>query len=181
MPWELNQRADELAKGAALGVYDRIVEIISVTEQYVMNGEQVCNINNDPLSWMDPIVIYLLHGDLPENKNEARNLWIRATQYALIGYHLYRKPFTGPYLRCLNLEDARRLLEEIHEGVCSNYLEGRSLAHKALTVGYYWPYMMMEVREYVKKCDKCQRFALLKHQPAKQLNSIGHSLNWVWT
>ena len=32
VPWELNQRADELAKGAALGEYDRRAEIISVIE-----------------------------------------------------------------------------------------------------------------------------------------------------
>ena len=89
-----------------------------------MNTEQVCSINNEPLSWMDPIIMYLLHGELPENKNEAKNLRIRAARYALIGNHLYCKSFTGPYLRCLNSEDARRLLEEIHEGVCGNHSGG---------------------------------------------------------
>ena len=93
---------------------------------------------------MDPIIMYLLHGDLPENKNESRNLRIRATRYALIGNHLYRKSFTGPYLRCLAPKNARSLLKEIHEGVCGNHSMGRGLAHKALTAGYYWPYMMTE-------------------------------------
>ena len=116
--------------------------------------------------------MYLQHEELPENKNEARNLQIKAARYTLIGNHLYRKSFTGPYLRCLNSKDARRLLEEIHDGVCDNHSGGRSLAHKALTAGYYWPYMMIKAREYVKKCDKCQRFAPLKHQPAEHLNSI---------
>ena len=32
--------------------------------------------------------------------------------------------------------------------------------------------MMTEAKEYVKKYDKCQRFAPLKHQPTEQLNSI---------
>ena len=73
---------------------------------------------------MDPIIIYLQHRELPENKNEARDLQIRAARYALIGNDLYRKSFTGPYLRCLNSEDARRLLEEIHEGVCGNHSGG---------------------------------------------------------
>ena len=99
--------------------------------------------------------MYLLQGELPENKNKAKNLRIRAARYALISYHLYHKSFTGPYLRCLNSEDAQRLLEKIHEGVCGNHSDGRSLAHKALTIGYYWPYMMTEAREYVKKCNKC--------------------------
>ena len=115
MPRELNQRADELTKEAALGEYDKRVKIISVIEQNVLNGEQVCNINNESPSWMDSIIIYLLHEDLFENKNEARNLHIRAALYALIGNHLYRKSLIGPYLRSLNLEDERRLLEEIHE------------------------------------------------------------------
>ena len=74
VPWELNQRADELAKGVALGEYDRRAEIISVIEQNMLNGEQVCIINNEPPCWMDPIIMYLLQGDLLENKNEARNL-----------------------------------------------------------------------------------------------------------
>ena len=73
---------------------------------------------------MDPIVIYLLHGDLSEDKNEARNLWIRAARYALIGNHLYRKSFTGPYLRCMNPEDAMRLLEEIYKGNYGNHSGG---------------------------------------------------------
>ena len=87
----------------------------------MLNGEQVCSINNEPPSLMDPISMYLLHGDLPENKNKARNLQIRAARYALIGNHLYCKSFTGSYLRCLNPEDAQRLLEEIHEGICGNH------------------------------------------------------------
>ena len=50
MPRELNQKADELAKGATLGEYDTRIEIISVAEQDVMNGEQVLSINSDPPS-----------------------------------------------------------------------------------------------------------------------------------
>ena len=98
---ELNQKADELAKRAALGEYDRRTEIVLVIEHSVLNAKQVCNINNEPPSWTEPIMMYLQHGELLENKNEARNLRIRATRYALIGNHLYRKSFTGPYLRCL--------------------------------------------------------------------------------
>ena len=83
----------------------------------MLNSKQVCSINNEPPSWMDPIIMYLQHRELPKNKNEAR-----AARYALIGNHLYRKSFTSPYPRCLNSEDARRLLEEIYEGVCGNHL-----------------------------------------------------------
>ena len=58
VPRELNQRADELAKEAALGEYDRRVEIVLVTEQSVLSAEQACSINNEPPSWMDPIIMF---------------------------------------------------------------------------------------------------------------------------
>lgn len=81
----------------------------------------------------------------------------------MIQGQLYRKSLIGPYLQCLDANEAHRLLEEIHEGICGNHLGGRSLAHKALTAGYYWPYMMTEAKNYIKKCDKCQCFARVKH------------------
>ena len=43
---------------------------------------------------------------------------------------------------------------------------------KSLTAGYYWPYTMTEAKKFVKRCDKCQRFAPLKYQSAEQLNLI---------
>ena len=131
---------------------------------------------------MDPILGYLMYGALQEDKNKARNLRIRVARYALIGNQLYRKYFIGPYLRCLDLDDARRLLEEIHEGVYGNHSGGRSLAHKALTVGYYWPYMIIEANDYNKGCDRCQCFTPIKHQPVEHLNSsflLGHLPNSV--
>ena len=102
VPRELNKRAYELAKGAALREYDRKAEIVSVAEHNVFSVEQIFSINNEPPCWMDPIIIYLQHGELPNNKNEVRNLRIRVARYVIIGNHVYRKSFTMPYLICLN-------------------------------------------------------------------------------
>ena len=99
-----------MAKGDALREYDRRAGIVLVTEHSVSNAEHICGIYNEPSSWMDLIIMYLQHRELLENKNEARTLRIRAARYALIGNHSCRKSFTGPYLRCLKFEDARRLL-----------------------------------------------------------------------
>ena len=59
VPRELNQRANELAKMAAPDEYDRRSEIVSVIEHDVFSADQMCSINNEPPSWMDPIIIYL--------------------------------------------------------------------------------------------------------------------------
>uniref|UniRef100_A0A2N9J5A6 RNA-directed DNA polymerase n=1 Tax=Fagus sylvatica TaxID=28930 RepID=A0A2N9J5A6_FAGSY len=64
------------------------------------------------------------------------------------------------------------LLYEIHEGICGSHTGGRSLAHRAMSQGYWWPFMQSDAVRYVRKCDKCQRFAPKIHQPARELNPL---------
>ena len=86
--------------------------------------------------------------------------------------HLYKRSFTGPYLRCLNHSEALYVLAELHEGVCGNHSGGRSLAHRAHSQGYYWPTMKKNAVAYVKKCDKCQKHAPIPHVPSETLKPI---------
>ena len=81
---------------------------------------------------------------------------------------LYRWSFTGPYLLCVHPEMVKSFLFEIHEGICRSHTGGRSLAHRAISQGYWWPYMQADAVKYVRECDKCQRFAPMIHQPARE-------------
>ena len=63
-----------------------------------------------------------------------------------------------PYLRCVEEEEAKYILEEVHEGVCGDHAVPRSLVSKIIRTGYYWLTMQKDAKEYVKKCDKCWRF-----------------------
>ena len=47
---------------------------------------------------MTPIVSYLKDGKLPEGKDEAKKLRIRAAKYVLIDEVLYKRGFSQPYL-----------------------------------------------------------------------------------
>jgi len=44
---------------------------------------------------------------------------------------------SDPYLRCFGPEEAKRMIQEIHDGDYENHMRGRSLAHKAINQGYY--------------------------------------------
>ena len=46
--------------------------------------------------------------------------------------------------------EAVEVLDAIHSGVCGNHSRGRSLAHKAITAGYLWPYMMQDAMIFAK-------------------------------
>uniref|UniRef100_A0A2N9J0F6 Integrase zinc-binding domain-containing protein n=1 Tax=Fagus sylvatica TaxID=28930 RepID=A0A2N9J0F6_FAGSY len=78
-------------------------------------------------------------------------------------------PFQDPIFYASIPDVVEDLLFEIHEGICGSHTGGRSLAHRALTQGYWWPYMQKDAVTYVKKCDKCQRFSHSVHQPAAEL------------
>ena len=111
-------------------------------------------------SWMDPIITFLKEDILPEEKSEAEKIQRNATRFWLSEDHkLYKRSYSGPYLLCVHPEASEPLLEKLHEGICGSHTGGRSLSHRAFTQGYWWPGMQKEALEYVKKCDKCQRFA----------------------
>ncbi|MCS5023617.1 hypothetical protein L2V44_14070 [Staphylococcus aureus] len=51
------------------------------------------------------------------------------------------------------------------------HIAARSLMRKILRQGYYWPTIRKDTEEFVKTCDKCQRFSNISHQPAADLRS----------
>ena len=124
-------------------------------------------------SWMDPIVRFLKDDILPEEKLEAEKIRRNAPRFWLFEDHkLYKCSYSGPYLLYIHPEASELLLEELHEGICGSHTRGRSLSHRALTQGYWWPRMQKEALEYIKKCDQCQRFALNIYQPGRLLNPL---------
>ena len=124
-------------------------------------------------SWMDPVVLFLKKDILPEEKLEADKVRRKAPRFWLFeNQKLCKRSFFGPYLLCIHPEVSKLLLEELHERIYGSYIRGRSLSHRAIIQGYWWPNMQKEAQEYVKKCDQCQRFAPNIHQPGGVLNPL---------
>ena len=107
-------------------------------------------------------VKFILFSAWPEEKSKADKVRRKAPRFWLSeDRKLYKRSFSGPYLLCLHPEASESLLEELHKRVYGSYTGGRSLSHRALTQGYWWPNMKKEAQEYVKKCDQYQRFRLI--------------------
>ena len=122
---------------------------------------------------MDSIMQFLKEDTLPEERVEVDKVRRKVTRYWLSeNQKLYKCSFSRPYLLCVHHELTESLLEELHEGICESHTGGRSLAHRAITQGYWWPNMQREALEYVRKCDQCQRFALSIHQVGGILNPL---------
>ena len=85
------------------------------------------------------MISYLKNGMLPDGKDTTRKLKVQALRFVLIKDVLYKKGFSYPYMRCLIPDEAKYVMREIHEGICGNHLGARSLVHKLVRAGYYWP------------------------------------------
>jgi len=142
-----NAEADTLAKEAlATGAMDEFDEV-----QYVLSIDlpEVQQIGNE-VNWMTLIMSYLKDGRLPEGKDEARKLRIRAARYVLMDEVLYKRGFSQPYFKCLAPDEANYVLREVHERACGNHSGARSLIHMVVRAGYYWPTVQTDAKAYVK-------------------------------
>ena len=97
---------------------------------------------------MDPIVLYLREDILPKDKSETDKIRRKAPRFWLSEYQkLYKRSFSRPYLLCIHPKASELFLEELHERICGSHIGGRSLSHRVITQGYWWPNMQKEVQE----------------------------------
>jgi ribonuclease HI len=169
IPREENIDADRLAGLASSGEeFDDFLEI----QGRPSTEKETVNSIKDNVSWMSPIVRYLKEGKLPTDRMEARKLRIKASHFQLLDGILYKMGFSRPHLRCLSPEEANYVIREVHEGICRNHSRARALAHKLTRASYYWPSLLHDTTQYVKTCDKCQRFANIPRAPPEELTPM---------
>ena len=117
-----------------MGLEDSLLKTVPLEvldEPSISKCQQVDSISDKP-TWMDPIIAYLHDGILSEDKFEARRLWFRSSRYYLDKDKLRKRSFSSPSLTCLNEDQAKYVLQEVHEGICGNHSSSWALAHKVL-------------------------------------------------
>ena len=50
---------------------------------------------------------------------------------------MYRRGLDDTLLRCLELDESKHVLVEVHKGIHRSHLRNLTLAHKFIIVGYY--------------------------------------------
>ncbi|XP_020967388.1 uncharacterized protein LOC107614902 [Arachis ipaensis] len=113
----------------------------------------------------------LIAGIMPSNETNPQNFRRKASLFTTIAGELYRRGFSHPLLKCLNKDEANEVMNEVHEGVCGNHIEGRALAAKIIRTGYYWPTMKRDCIAKVKTCDNCQKHAAVSMKLAEVMHS----------
>ena len=67
---------------------------------------------------------------------------------------LYKRAPTGVHLRCVDKDEAQKLMEEVHEGVCGPHMNGIMLAKKIMRQEFFWITMVEDYVKFTKKCNK---------------------------
>ncbi|XP_028102128.1 uncharacterized protein LOC114301364 [Camellia sinensis] len=154
IPRSENSKADEIAQLASADQSDfsHGIRIEYLTHSATSaNPQEIQFLQNEPIPWAQDTIPFLTQRELPDDK------------------------------QCLSPAQVTYVIRELHEGICGNHSGGRSLAHKILRIGYFWPTFNQDANEFVLKCDKCQRFANIPHAPPTELitlSSLYHFAKW---
>ena len=161
IPRAQNQFADALATLASMaeipeGVWTRPLEIEQSHEEVHKRKTKapVMTMEEEEVLWYYDIMKFLELGAYLNgaNKREHHSIRMMETQYILCGGRLYGRSYDGIHLRCLKNEEAERVMEEVHQGICGPHMNGRMLVKKILRIAYYWNTMETDCVDYVKSC-----------------------------
>jgi hypothetical protein len=106
------------------------------------NSEIVTN------DWCSEIIDYLRNS----LQKVSRNLRYKSIKYVMLDDQLYYKTVDGVLLKCLNPEDTRVLMGEVHEGVCGAHQATHKLKWIIRRSGYFSPTMLEDCFEYYRGC-----------------------------
>jgi ribonuclease HI len=125
-------------------------------------------------NWQAPYLEYLLRGELPLDKAEARRLAWRAKSFVLLGdeKELYHRSPSSILQQCISIAQGQELLQEIHSGACGHHAAPRALVGNAFRQGFYWPTAVADTTRIVRSCQGCQFYVRQTHLPAQALQTI---------
>eukprot|EP00253_Pinus_taeda_P006934 PITA_06934 len=59
--------------------------------------------------------------------------------------------------RCVREDEMPDILKACHDEPCGGHFVDKRTAYKILSLGYHWPSLFKDAKQYVKRCDSCQR------------------------
>jgi hypothetical protein len=129
-------------------------EVTSATEAEALRVEREQHGVTPNLNWQTPYLEYLLRGELPLDKAEARRLARCAKSFVLLGdeKELYHRSPSGILQQCISVTQGQELLQEIHSGACGHHAAPRALVGNAFRQGFYWPTAVADATRIVRSC-----------------------------
>ncbi|XP_024179271.1 uncharacterized protein LOC112185255 [Rosa chinensis] len=179
IPRERNFAANELAQ-LATGVtlkYEVRERILKVERRTLPSWLDRPDPPDDPViavlepidvDWRIPLVEYLKQPDATADKK----ICFLALNYFLRGDELRRHGEDGIDFRCVYGREAKRLMREIHTGICGAHQAVPKMRWLLRRHGYYWPSILKDCIAFAKGCEDCQAHRPVQHVPTIPMQPI---------
>ncbi|KAG8500352.1 hypothetical protein CXB51_004142 [Gossypium anomalum] len=171
LPRDENQMADALATLASMVKVNEQEDMKPIQMSICEAPAHCCNVDEederDDHPWYYDILQYMKSRAYPDEatENDKRTLMRLASDYVLDGEVLYKKRKDQVLLRCVDAVEAKKILEEVHDGVCGTHANGFTMARQIMRFGYYWSTIEGDCINYARKFHKCQIYGDKIHVP----------------
>ncbi|XP_064966968.1 uncharacterized protein LOC135613882 [Musa acuminata AAA Group] len=118
-----NEHADMLAKLASKPALEVGPEVEELPARAIEIAAAISG--GAPTSWVQELLCFKQDGTLPPDKAKARRLRRMHAWYTEVGRRLYKRSFSYPLLRCLEPDEAQKVLAEVHEGIYGEHFTGK--------------------------------------------------------
>jgi hypothetical protein len=128
-----------------------------------------------------PYLNFLERQALPADEAESRMIVRCCKSFVIINRELYKCSVLGVFQRCVQPEEGRNILYDIHDGECGHHASARSLVANAFRHGFYWLSAHADAVKIIRACAGCQKYANQSHLPGSVLKTT--PLTWpfeVW-
>ncbi|XP_004289360.1 PREDICTED: uncharacterized protein LOC101296525 [Fragaria vesca subsp. vesca] len=181
IPREFNFAANELAQvasGLSLrdGVRERLLKVERRTlPSFIARGQfqaytpEVAALDPIDEDWRLPFIAYLQN---PNDAAHSRQIRFLALNFVLRNGELRRRGEDGNDFRCVYGNEAKRIMREVHCGVCGSHQAGPKMRWLIRRYGYYWPTILKDCIAFAKGCQDCQAHGPVQHIPNIPLQPI---------
>ena len=143
----------------------------------------VLHISSEEKSEYSEIVSYLVNRTYPtglsrEEKSVFQN---KVAPYTIIQGILFKIGADEQLKRCLEKQERKQVMRALHSGPSGGHFAAATTANRIRSAGYWWPYLVRDVRAYVGSCDQCQRTgapAFRNHWPLTPILPISPFEKW---
>lgn len=132
-----NLEAEEVARQASLEEGTRSLGLKVEVQKHPSIEEFHTFVIQAQRSWKTSILSFLRDGRHPADVDKARKVRKRVAKFRILNDILYKRDISMPYLRCVEEDEAKYILEEVHEGICGDHTCLRSLVNKIIRASYF--------------------------------------------
>ena len=145
--------------------------------------DQVLHISGEEESEFSAIISYLVNKIYPTglSKEEKSVFQHKVAPYTIIQGILFKLGADEQLRRCLKKKERKQVMRALHSRSSNEHFAATTTANWIRSTGYWWPYLIWDVKMYVSSCDQCQRTgapAFRNHWPLTPIISIALFEKW---